>query len=72
MPPAFPMGGATQPMLSYHSQTTIVGDKSQEYVLVREIAQQWTGNQVTNNNWEDVWLNEGFTTFVERHVLAQI
>jgi aminopeptidase N len=66
------MGGASQPMLSYLSQTTIVGDKSQEYVLVREIAQQWTGNQVTNNNWEDVWLNEGFTTFVERHVLAQI
>lgn len=38
MPSAFPMGGASQPMLSFLSQTTIVGDKSQEYVLVREIA----------------------------------
>jgi leukotriene-A4 hydrolase len=28
MPPAFPMGSASQPMLSYLSQTTIVGDKS--------------------------------------------
>ncbi len=28
MPPAFPMGGASQPMLSYLSQTTIVGDGS--------------------------------------------
>lgn len=28
MPPSFPMGGASQPMLSYISQTTIVGDKS--------------------------------------------
>jgi leukotriene-A4 hydrolase len=41
-------------------------------VLVRNIAQSWTGNQVTPNNWEDYWLNEGFTTFIERHVLAQL
>ena len=72
MPPAFPMGGMSNPMLSYTSQTTIVGDKSQEYVLVRNLAQSWTGNQVTPSNWEDYWLNEGFTTFVERHVLAQL
>lgn len=28
MPPAFPMGGMSNPMLAYTSQTTIVGDKS--------------------------------------------
>jgi len=59
-------------MLSFLSQTTIVGDQSQEYVLIRSVAQQWTGNQVTPNNWEDFWLNEGFTTYVERMVLAQL
>lgn len=72
MPPSFPMGGASQPLLSFLSQTTIVGDQSQEYVLVRSVAQQWTGNQVTPNNWEDFWLNEGFTTYVERMVMAQL
>ena len=39
---------------------------------MREVAQQWTGNQVTPNNWEDVWINEGFTTYVERMVQAQL
>ena len=39
---------------------------------MREVAQQWTGNQVTQNNWEDVWINEGFTTYVERMVQAQL
>jgi len=72
MPPAFPMGGMSQPMLSYVSSTCIVGDKSQEYVLVRNVAQSWLGSQVTPNNWEDVWINEGFTTYVERMVQAQL
>lgn len=39
---------------------------------MRDVAQQWTGNQVTPNNWEDVWLNQGFTTYIERMVQAQL
>lgn len=72
MPPAFPMGGMSNPNLVYTSITTITGDKSQEYVLTRNVAQSWTGNQVTPNNWEDYWMNEGITTFIERHVEAQL
>lgn len=70
MPPAFPMGGMANPNLVYTSPTTITGDKSQEYVLTRNVAQMWTGAQVTPNNWEDYWMNEGITTFIERHVEA--
>ena len=61
----------SNPLLSYVSPTTIVGDKSQEWVLLREMAQSWTGNQVTPDNWEDVWMNEGITTFVMREAIAQ-
>lgn len=32
----------------------------------------WTGAQVTNANWEDQWLNEGFTTFTERMIQQQL
>ena len=37
-------------------------------MAVHEICHSWTGNEVTMNNWEDFWLNEGFTVFFERHV----
>jgi len=72
MPPVYPMGGMANPLLAYTSQTTIVGDKSQMFVLVRNIAQMWTGAQVTPSNWEDTWINEGFTTYIERNVLGQL
>lgn len=38
------------------------------YVATHEIAHSWTGNDVTCKNWENFWLNEGFTVFEERHV----
>jgi leukotriene-A4 hydrolase len=68
MPPSFPMGGMENPLLTFASPTIIVGDRSQTYVAVHEICHSWTGNEVTTNNWEDFWLNEGFTVFFERHV----
>ena len=33
------------------------------YVIVHELAHQWFGNAVTEANWDDVWLSEGFATY---------
>lgn len=66
------MSGMGNPCLAYISQTAIVGDSSQEFVVVRNMAQHWTGAIVTNNNWEDIWINEGFTTYIERLVLGSV
>jgi leukotriene-A4 hydrolase len=38
------------------------------YVATHEIMHSWTGNLVTNRNWANFWLNEGFTVFNERKV----
>jgi aminopeptidase N len=32
-------------------------------VIVHEIAHQWWGNAVTEADWDDVWLSEGFATY---------
>jgi hypothetical protein len=42
MPPAFPMSGMAAPMLSYAHVSTIVGDASQEFVLIRDVCAMWT------------------------------
>jgi aminopeptidase N len=32
-------------------------------VIIHEIAHQWFGNAVTENDWDHVWLSEGFATY---------
>lgn len=66
LPPSFPDGGMENPLLTFASPTIITGDKSQVYVAAHEMAHSWTGNTVTCADWTNMWLNEGFTVFLER------
>ena len=50
----------------------IAGDRSLADVIAHEIAHSWTGNLVTNSNFEHFWLNEGFTVFTEQKIVGRM
>ncbi|PKX98583.1 bifunctional aminopeptidase/epoxide hydrolase [Aspergillus novofumigatus IBT 16806] len=41
-------------------------DRENIDVIAHELAHSWSGNLVTNASWEHFWLNEGWTTYLER------
>lgn len=72
LPPSFPYGGMENPCLTFLTPTLLAGDRSLASVVAHEISHSWTGNLVTNRNWEHFWLNEGFTTFLERKIVGRL
>ncbi|CAF1304790.1 unnamed protein product [Adineta ricciae] len=70
LPPSFPYTGMENPCMNFISPATLVGDRSLTSVIVHELTHSWTGNLVTNENWEHFWLNEGFTSFIEAKLVG--
>ncbi len=72
LPPSFPFGGMENPRLTFATPTVIVGDKSLVSLVAHELAHSWSGNLVTNAAWKHMWLNEGFTSYVENRIVEAV
>lgn len=72
LPPSFPFGGMENPRLTFATPTIIAGDRSLTALVAHELAHSWSGNLVTNANWDDFWLNEGFTVYFERRIMESL
>ena len=72
LPPSFPFGGMENPCMTFATPTVIVGDKSLVSLIAHELAHSWSGNLVTNAAWQHMWLNEGFTTYVENRIVEAV
>ena len=72
LPPSFPYGGMENPNLTFATPAVIAGDRSLVSLVAHELAHSWSGNLVTNATWNDMWLNEGFTTYFERRIVEAV
>ncbi|EDO18291.1 hypothetical protein Kpol_1039p41 [Vanderwaltozyma polyspora DSM 70294] len=69
---SYPYGGMESPNMTFATPTLIAYDKSNIDVIAHELAHSWSGNLVTNCSWNHFWLNEGWTVYLERRIVAAI
>ncbi|GAB1217141.1 hypothetical protein ATERTT37_006366 [Aspergillus terreus] len=72
LPPSFPYGGMENPIFTFATPSIISKDRENVDVIAHELAHSWSGNLVTNASWEHFWLNEGWTVYLERRILAAV
>ena len=60
------------PRLTFATPTILAGDRSLVALIAHELAHSWSGNLVTNATWNDFWLNEGFTVYLERRIMEAV
>jgi aminopeptidase N len=58
-------GGMEAASAILYSAGSVKGDRNLRWrnVVIHEIAHQWFGNAVTEYDWDDIWLSEGFATY---------
>ena len=57
-------GGLENAGTIFYSERSVTGKGKAGRLIAHEIAHQWFGNSVTENDWHHIWLSEGFATYL--------
>jgi aminopeptidase N len=77
MPPTFVVGGMEHPMLNFIAPFGLItGNRpstlTPSSLIAHELAHSWAGDLATLANWNDVWINEGVTSYLTLRILEEM
>lgn len=57
-------GGMENAGCIFYYEQSVTGERRAEALLTHEIAHQWFGNSASEKHWSQLWLSEGFATYM--------
>ncbi|HJQ36575.1 MAG TPA: leukotriene A4 hydrolase C-terminal domain-containing protein [Thermoanaerobaculia bacterium] len=77
LPPTFVAGGMEHPMINFINPFSAVSgnhpvNPEPKSLLAHELAHSWAGDATTLSTWEDVWLNEGITSYLTLRIIEEM
>ncbi|HVE72513.1 MAG TPA: M1 family aminopeptidase/hydrolase [Thermoanaerobaculia bacterium] len=77
MPPTYIAGGMEHPMLNFINPFSVVtgnhpAKPDPRNLIAHELAHSWAGDLVTLANWDDVWINEGITSYLALRIIEEM
>jgi aminopeptidase N len=72
LPPPFPLDEIGNPRAPFISSTVVTGDRSEESVVARAVAQAWAGSLVGAATPRDAWIDAGLALYMQDRIVREV